>query len=90
MVKEVLSAYPFAVKWMTVGSYSPWTYCAQYRESDANFVMRLLKLEGLWFHFEHAASEHTLVITDDIGLASPAPGAAQVPFHAEDSAAAGH
>jgi type VI secretion system secreted protein VgrG len=84
IVKEVLGAYPFAIKWMTAGSYSPWTYCVQYRETDANFVMRMLELEGLWFYFEHAAGEHTLVITDDIGLASPFPNYASIEFYPQD------
>jgi type VI secretion system secreted protein VgrG len=85
IVKEVLAAYPFAVKWMTAASYSPWTYCVQYRETDLNFVMRLLEQEGLWFHFEHAAGEHTLVISDDIGLASPFPGYADIEFYPHDA-----
>jgi type VI secretion system secreted protein VgrG len=85
IVKEVLAAYPFAVKWMTAASYSPWTYCVQYRETDLNFVMRLLEQEGLWFHFEHAAGEHALVISDDIGLASPFPGYADIEFYPHDA-----
>ncbi len=84
IVKDVLGAYPFAVKWLTAGSYSPWNYCVQYRETDANFVMRLLEQEGLWFWFEHAAGEHTLVITDHIGLASPFPNYESIEFYPHD------
>lgn len=89
IVNEVLAAYPFPVRWETAADYSPWTYCVQYRETDANFVMRLLELEGLWFWFDHAAGEHTLVITDDIGLGSPLDGADTVPFHPGNSLAPG-
>lgn len=42
--------------------------------------MRMLEHEGIWFWFDHKAGSHTLVITDDIGLASPAPGCASLPF----------
>jgi type VI secretion system secreted protein VgrG len=84
IVKDVLGAYPFAVKWLTAGSYSPWNYCVQYRETDANFVMRMLEQEGLWFWFEHAAGEHTLVITDHIGLASPFPNYESIEFYPHD------
>jgi type VI secretion system secreted protein VgrG len=84
IVKQVLGAYPFAIKWMTAGSYSPWNYCVQYRETDANFVMRMLEQEGLWFYFEHSAGEHTLVITDEIGMASPFPGYESIEFYPQD------
>jgi len=86
IANEVLAPYPFPVRWLTAADYSPWTYCVQYRESDLNFLMRLLEQEGLWFWFDHAAGEHTLVITDDIGLAQPLPGAETIPFRPRDGA----
>ena len=84
IVKQVLAMYPFQTKWLLSRSYRKWTYCVQYRETDANFVQRLLEHEGIWFWFDHAAGEHTLVITDDIGLASPYPGYATIPFYPHD------
>ncbi|MBL8299994.1 MAG: type VI secretion system tip protein VgrG [Rhodanobacteraceae bacterium] len=84
IVKKVLSLYPFQTKWLLSKSYRQWNYCVQYRETDANFVQRLLEHEGIWYWFEHSAGEHTLVLTDDIGLASPYPGYAKVPFYPHD------
>ena len=84
IVKEVLGFYPFPTKWLLSRSYRKWTYCVQYRETDLNFVQRLLEHEGIWFWFDHAAGEHTLVLTDDIGLASPYPGYATIPFYPHD------
>ena len=84
IVKEVLAGYPFPVKWMLSRSYRKWVYCVQYRETDANFMQRLLEHEGIWFWFDHTPGEHTLVITDDIGLASPYPGYATIPFYPHD------
>jgi type VI secretion system secreted protein VgrG len=84
IVKQVLGMYPFPTKWLLSRSYRKWNYCVQYRETDANFVQRLLEHEGIWYWFEHAAGEHTLVMTDDIGLASPYPGYAKVPFYPHD------
>ena len=84
IVKQVLSTYPFQTKWLLSRSYRKWNYCVQYRETDANFVQRLLEHEGIWYWFEHAAGEHTLVMTDDIGLASPYPGYAKIPFYPHD------
>ncbi|HEX4322690.1 MAG TPA: type VI secretion system tip protein TssI/VgrG [Acidobacteriaceae bacterium] len=39
-------------------------YCVQYRETDFNFVNRLMEEEGIWYFFEHSEDEHLLVITN--------------------------
>ncbi len=46
------------------GSYAKQTYCVQYRESDFDFVSRLLEQEGIYYFFEHEESKHTLVLAD--------------------------
>ncbi len=33
-------------------------YCVQYRETDYNFIARLLEEEGTWWYFEHTAESH--------------------------------
>ncbi len=45
--------------------YDPREYCVQYRETDLDFVSRLMEEEGLYYYFEHEQTKHTLVITDD-------------------------
>lgn len=47
-----------------MGTYSPRDYCVQYRETDFNFVSRLLEEEGIYYYFEHAQSAHTMVLVD--------------------------
>ncbi|ALM52008.1 type VI secretion system Vgr family protein [Halomonas huangheensis] len=37
--------------------YPARSYCVQYRESDFNFVNRLMEQEGLFYYFEHAGNE---------------------------------
>jgi type VI secretion system secreted protein VgrG len=37
-------------------------YCVQYRESDFNFVSRLMEEEGIWYYFDHVDGQHTLVL----------------------------
>jgi type VI secretion system secreted protein VgrG len=44
--------------------YAPREYCVQYRETDLEFVSRLLEEEGIFYFFEHAEGKHTLVIAD--------------------------
>lgn len=42
-------------------------YCVQYRESDYNFVMRLMEEEGIFFTFRHESNKHTIVMADQAG-----------------------
>lgn len=46
------------------GSYPKREYCVQYRESDLNFVSRLLEEEGIFYFFKHENGKHTLVLAD--------------------------
>src|SRR5262245_39731813 len=46
------------------GKHPEWEYCVQYRESDFNFVSRLLEQEGMYYYFRHEKDKHTLVIAD--------------------------
>ncbi|HMJ66900.1 MAG TPA: type VI secretion system tip protein TssI/VgrG, partial [Candidatus Binatia bacterium] len=46
------------------GTYKPWEYCVQYRETDFNFVSRLMEQEGIYYFFEHEDGKHTLVLAD--------------------------
>ncbi len=46
------------------GTYQPREYTVQYRESDFNFVSRLLEDEGIFYFFEHSLDKHTLVLAD--------------------------
>ena len=60
------------------------TYCVQYRESDFNFVCRLLEEEGIYFRFTHADGAHTMVLADSYGAHAAAPGYATLRFRDED------
>ena len=59
-------------------TYRPWPYCAQYRESDLSFVMRLMEREGIYFYFRHEKGEHTMVLCDSRAAHKPSPRAATV------------
>ncbi len=48
-------------------------YCVQYRESDFNFISRLLEEEGISYFFEHEDGKHTLVLADDPVENKPCP-----------------
>ena len=55
-------------------SYTPRTYCVQYRESDFNFVARLLEQEGIYWYFEHTDGAHKLILVDSSSAHDAAPG----------------
>ncbi|BBO17394.1 type VI secretion system tip protein VgrG [Candidatus Brocadia pituitae] len=55
------------------GSYDTWDYCVQYRETDFNFVSRLLEEEGIYYFFEHENNKHTLILADTPEEHKPCP-----------------
>ena len=46
------------------GSYDTREYVVQYRESEMNFIARLMEDEGIFYFFEHAADKHVMVFGD--------------------------
>jgi len=52
----------------------------QFDETDFNYLQRRWNAAGLVYWFEHSASGHQLVITDDTMKASPIDGDEEVPF----------
>ncbi len=45
-------------------SYYPLDYCVQYRETDFNFVSRLMEEYGIFYFFSHEQNQHTMVLGD--------------------------
>ena len=46
------------------GEHKQWEYCVQYRETDFNFVSRLMEQEGIFYYFRHEDGKHMLVLAD--------------------------
>ena len=53
-------------------------YCVQYRESDFQFISRLLEDEGVFYFFDHQDGKHTLVMANHPGAHQPCSGASNV------------
>ena len=64
-------------------SYPPREYCVQYRETDLDFVQRLMEHEGIFYHFDHADGEHTLVLSDANASVKDAEGFETIKFQGE-------
>ena len=72
ILKKVLQG--FDVTWELHKSYPKREYCVQYRETDFNFISRLMEEEGIFYFFRHTASGHKLVIADDAVSHQDIPG----------------
>jgi type VI secretion system secreted protein VgrG len=63
------------------GTYRTWEYCVQYRETDFNFVSRLMEQEGIYYFFTHEDGKHNLVMADAPSAHEPIAGYEKVPFY---------
>lgn len=49
------------------GAHKKREYCVQYRETDFDFVSRLMEEEGVFYYFRHEKDKHALVLADHKG-----------------------
>jgi type VI secretion system secreted protein VgrG len=61
-------------------------YCVQYRETNLNFVSRLMEEEGIFYFFEHSDSKHVLVLADDNNAIKPCPHQPDARLHPQEIA----
>jgi len=82
IVGELLADYPqvrFAFDIVQELRVRP--VCTQYRETDFEFLVRLLASEGLNWRFEHEQGQHKLIIFDYRACAPATPDGAVLRFH---------
>ncbi len=60
--------------------YRTWSYCCQYRESDLDFIHRLLEHEGIYYFFEHEDGLHRIVLVDGAVGHGPVEGQETIQF----------
>ena len=81
ILQEVFKAHGFSDYELRLsGEHTPWEYCAQYRESDLNFINRLAEQEGIYYYFRHEEQKHTMVLCDSPGAHEPFPNYESVSF----------
>ncbi len=83
IIKEVFQDRGFTdfeLKLTDEGSYPKLEYCVQYRETDLNFVSRLMEQHGIYYFFKHNGGKHTLVLADSKPSHEPVPGRASIPY----------
>ena len=65
-------------------SYSKKEYCVQYRETDFDFVSRLMEQEGIYYFFKHENGKHNLVLADSPSAHESYPEFDEIEYHAAD------
>lgn len=63
------------------GTYKKWTYCVQYRETDFNFVSRLMEQEGIYYYFKHQDGKHILTLSDAVSAHQTFSGYEEIPYY---------
>lgn len=71
------------VEYRLDGNFEPREYCVQYRETDFNFVSRLMEEEGIFYFFEHTDTTHTLVLANQPTDFKPLPYHPTISFREE-------
>ncbi len=81
IIKQVFTDRGFSdFRDATTGSPPTLEYCVQYRETDFNFVCRLMEEYGVYYFFEHTDGKHELVLADGRSSHKAIPGLASLPY----------
>ena len=62
ILKKVLKG--FDLKFEMQGTFEPRNYCVQYRESDFDFISRLMEEEGIYYYFIHEEGKDLMVLAN--------------------------
>jgi type VI secretion system secreted protein VgrG len=89
IVKQIFDEMGFKdYKLQLYGDFAEREYCVQYRETDFNFVSRLLEEEGIFYFFEHEDGVHTLILANDSSAHKPCPNQPQARYEGASGGAA--
>ena len=81
VILQVLGDRGIANQDQTTGTYKKLEYCVQYRETDFNFISRLMEQYGIFYFFQHDDGDHTMVLGDSTTAYQPCPNQDSAPFN---------
>ena len=66
IIKDIFGQRGFSdFKDQTKHSFPKRTYCVQYRETDFDFISRLMEEEGIYYYHSHDKTKETLILADE-------------------------
>ncbi|WP_235610684.1 type VI secretion system Vgr family protein [Bordetella sp. H567] len=80
IVRQLLDDHQVVYRIACTASYPKLQHCAQYRETDLDFMSRLLEREGIYYYFEHANGTETVVLVDSPQAHEATPGYESILF----------
>jgi len=87
IIKDVLREQGYSdIEDRLKGNYRTWDYCVQYRETDFNFISRLMEQEGIYYYFKHEQGKHTLYLADDMASHDQMSDCYTIPYYPPDQA----
>lgn len=68
IISEILQEHNIAYKFKITKRYQKKSYCVQYKETDYNFLQRLVIKEGIFFYFNDISKSSVIVFCDNFNL----------------------
>jgi len=88
IIRALFNEYGFSdIQDRLSDTYETRTYCVQYRETDFDFICRLMEEEGIYYYFDNKMDQNTtekLVLADGVGGHSPVPEESTLTFYERD------
>jgi type VI secretion system secreted protein VgrG len=86
IIQEVCAEHGFTdIDDRLTAAYKPREFCVQYRETDFDFLSRLMEDEGIYYYFSHEAGKHELVLADSVSAHETFGDYGTVPYYPPDS-----
>lgn len=86
IIASVLADYHIDFEDKCCATYPNLEHCAQYRETDFEFVSRLAEREGIYYFFEHKEGKHRLILADSSRVHRATPHCDALPFRPQPAA----
>jgi type VI secretion system secreted protein VgrG len=90
IIGQVLADYHIDFENKCSASYPSLEHCAQYRETDFDFVSRLAEREGIYYFIVHQGGKHRLILTDSSQVHGATPHCADLPFRPQPATPGEH
>ncbi len=82
IIKKIFADHGFSdYEVKTKQTFDKRVYCVQYRETDFDFLCRLMEEEGIYYFFEYEKTKHKLILVDEMSAHQSIEGVSDLEFH---------